>query len=185
MREKRETDRSYMNLTRRNFVLSAPFLLTGPTAALSQEAAVRLPDGDVILRTDGNISVRNDQDQLSLDQTMLDELPQVEFATSTIWTEGIDVFSGPTLKILVDFSGGGSGDVIASALNDYKMTVPRSFIEDAAPIVATRINGKTFSVREKGPLWIVFPYDKSTHYQSEFTYALSVWQLSRLTVVRT
>lgn len=172
-----------MALTRRNFVLSAPFLLTATTAALSQEPTVRLPHGDVILQIDGDIYVRNDQDQLSLDQAMLDELPQVEFATSTLWTEGIDVFSGPTLKALVDFAGGGSGDVIASALNDYKMTVPRSFIEDAAPIVATRINGRTFSIREKGPLWIVFPYDKSTQYRTVLTYALSVWQLKRLTII--
>ena len=185
LRVKRGNDRSYINLTRRNFALSVPFFLTGATTALPQELSVRLPDGDVILRIDGDISVRNDERQLSLDQTMLDELPQAEFATSTIWTEGIDVFSGPTLKVLVDFAGGGSGDVIASALNDYKMTIPRSFIEDVAPIVATRINGRTFSVREKGPLWIIFPYDKSEQYRSELTYALSVWQLGRLTVDRT
>lgn len=174
-----------MNLTRRNFVVSVPMLLTGATAAVSQQASARRPAGDVILQIDGDISVRNVQDKFVFDQTMLDELPHAEFATSTIWTEKIEVFSGPTLKGLIDFVGGGSGDVIASALNEYSITVPRSLIEDVAPIVANRINGNRFSVREKGPLWIVFPYDKSEQYRTELIYAVSVWQLGKLTVVRT
>ena len=173
-----------MNLTRRDFVVSVPFLLTSAAAAVSQEASVRRPAGDVVLQIDGDISVRNFQDKFVFDQTMLDEMPHAEFATSTMWTETIDVFSGPTLKGLIDFVGSGSGDVIASGLNDYSVTIPRSLIEDAAPIVANRINGKRFSIREKGPLWIVFPYDKGEHYRTELIYAVSVWQLGKLSIVR-
>ncbi|MGJ8589951.1 MAG: oxidoreductase [Yoonia sp.] len=184
MRQELKANGVHMNVSRRIFLLSAPLLLTGATVAVSQEAPVGQPGGNVLLQIDGDISVQNDQDQLSLDQTMLDALPQVEFATSTIWTQEIDIFSGPTLHSLIDFAGSGTGDVIASALNDYSITIPRSFIEKTAPIVASRINGRTFSIREKGPLWIIFPYDKSEHYRSELIYALSVWQLRRLTVDR-
>ncbi len=185
MRKENEYNGLYMNLTRRSFVLSTPFILTGAQVAVAQAASVRIPEEDVILKINGDISLRNDQDQFVFDQRMLDELPQAEFTTSTIWTEGIDTFSGPALKDLIDFVGGGSGDVIANALNDYSITVPRTSIEDTAPILATRINGNTFSVREKGPLWLVFPYDESERYRSELMYAMSVWQLARLTVTRT
>jgi len=37
-------------------------------------------------------------------------------------------------------------------------------------------------VREKGPLWIVFPYDESSEFRTDYVYSQSVWQLSRLDV---
>ncbi len=38
------------------------------------------------------------------------------------------------------------------------------------------------SVREKGPLWIVYPYSSSPEFQNEVIYSRSIWQLNRITV---
>ena len=40
------------------------------------------------------------------------------------------------------------------------------------------------TLRDKGPLWLVYPYDADTAYQSEVIYARSVWQLDRIEVLR-
>lgn len=113
----------------------------------------------------------------------LTALPQESFETETIWTEGVVTFSGPSLKSVIDHAGVAPGDVELYAINDYNVVLPIEKIEDGAPIVANRINGAPFSVRDKGPLWIVFPYDDESQYDTEEYFALSVWQLNRLNVL--
>ncbi len=110
-------------------------------------------------------------------------LPQVSFETETIWTEGVVAFSGPSLKSVIDHAGVSPGDVELYAINDYNVVLPIEKIEDGAPIIANRIDGAPFSVRDKGPLWIVFPYDGESQYNTEEYFALSVWQLNRLNVL--
>lgn len=110
-------------------------------------------------------------------------LPQLSFETETIWTEGVVLFSGPSLKSVIAQASMTPGDVELYAINDYNVVLPADKIEEGAPIIANRINGAPFSVRDKGPLWIVFPYDVVSRYNTEDYFALSVWQLNRLNVL--
>jgi len=48
--------------------------------------------------------------------------------------------------------------------------------------VATRMDGKVMAVRDKGPYWLVYPYDEDTRYRTEAIYARSIWQLGQLRV---
>jgi hypothetical protein len=45
------------------------------------------------------------------------------------------------------------------------------------------MDGKTMSVRDKGPLWIIYPYDSSADYRTEVVYSRSIWQLDRIEAV--
>ena len=67
-----------------------------------------------------------------------------------------------------------------TALNDYSVTMETALIGPNAPIVANRIDGAPFCVRDKGPLWIMFPFDLDIRYRSESFYALSIWQVSHI-----
>ncbi len=116
------------------------------------------------------------------DESDLLALPQVAFETSTIWTEGIREFSGPTLLSVLQAAGFSGGQVTLVAINDYSVTIPAEGFDDEAPIVALRKNGAPFGVRDKGPLWVVYPYDSDPEFQSEAIYAYSVWQLNRIKV---
>lgn len=122
-------------------------------------------------------------DTIALDLATLDALPQVTFTTSTIWTDGPVTFSGVALKTLLSDVIDTATAVEMVALNDYSVTISPSQIEDGVPIVATRMNGDVMSVREKGPFWVVFPYDSDPKYRSETIYALSIWQLECLKIV--
>ena len=51
----------------------------------------------------------------------------------------------------------------------------------AWPIIATRFDGNPFSVRENGPLWLIFPYDRDEEFRRDRIYAVSVWQLVQIT----
>lgn len=108
----------------------------------------------------------------------LDALPQQDFTTSTIWTTEPTRFSGPSLSAVMETSGLIAEVLTLRAANDYSITMNTSMLEENAPIVATRINGKTFGLRERGPLWVVFPYDAASRYRSEHTFASSIWQLT-------
>jgi len=116
--------------------------------------------------------------ELSLED--MDALEQVTFSTTTIWTDGETTFSGVPLKALLAHVEAKGAGIEMVALNAYAVSMPVSELEDDAPIVATRMNGETMSVREKGPFWVVFPYDRDPKYRTETVYSRSIWQLNRL-----
>ncbi|MDO9640620.1 MAG: oxidoreductase [Pseudotabrizicola sp.] len=108
----------------------------------------------------------------------LDALPQQKFTTSTIWTTTETEFSGPALVEVLELSGLLGQPLRLKAANDYSIQLPPQMIETMAPIVATRINGQTFGLRDRGPLWLVFPYDADSRFRTERTFAASIWQLT-------
>ncbi|MEM7471537.1 MAG: oxidoreductase [Pseudomonadota bacterium] len=110
----------------------------------------------------------------------LDELDQVTFTTSTIWTDGKVTFSGVPLKTIINKVLDGGTNIQLTALNDYSVAIPIDELEDGVPIVATRIDGKKIAVRDKGPYWLVYPYDSDPRYRTELVYARSIWQLNRI-----
>lgn len=145
---------------------------------------IAAPSGTPILTISGDIEKTNVGDTLVFDADTLAALGSVEIETSTIWTDGVDTFQGIPLKTLVDLVGADGGTLLASAINDYTVEVPVSDAVENGPILAYLLNGAPMSVRDKGPLWIIYPYDQNADYRSEVTYSRSIWQLDRIEVVR-
>jgi len=112
----------------------------------------------------------------------LEALPQTTFETETIWTDGDQEFTGVSLAALLREADVDGETLRMTALNDYAVEMPMDEIGDEFPIVAIRLNGDTISVRDKGPFWIVYPFDSAPEYQTETTFSRSVWQLKALTV---
>lgn len=140
------------------------------------------PTGEVILTIDGALAGDAPAGGYVLDMAALKALPAIEYQTTTIWTEGMQVFTGVSLKKLLEAAGASGTMLEAEALNGYIVEIDLSTLEDDAPILAYQIGGKEFSRRDKGPLWIVYPYDREERFKSELTYANSVWQLQKLNV---
>ena len=136
----------------------------------------------MILTIAGDISETNSPDGAAFDMEMLQALPATGFETTTTWTVGEQRFEGVTLKELLASVGAKGTSITATALNNYSVEIPLEAIGDNAPIVAYHIDGQPFSRRDKGPLWIVFPYDAGPEYQTELVYGWSIWQLASLTI---
>ncbi|MEM8631905.1 MAG: oxidoreductase [Pseudomonadota bacterium] len=113
----------------------------------------------------------------------LDAMDQVAFTTTTIWTDGASEFSGVPLFVLLEALDVDGQTLKLSALNDYSVEMPLAELDPDAPILATRIDGETMSIREKGPFWVMYPFDKSAEYQTETNFARSVWQLKSLAII--
>lgn len=121
-------------------------------------------------------------EEKAYDLAALEALGPETIETSTIWTEGIQTFTGVPLWALVDDLGIDSGTLRAMAVNDYTIEIPVSDAVENGPILAYLRNGATMSVRDKGPIWVVYPYDENPKYQSEVIYSRSIWQLNRIAV---
>lgn len=139
-------------------------------AALSDMA----PKGTLLVVTG------EDGHSANFDLAALEALPQVHFATRTIWTEGVTEFSGPPLRAVLERAGIAVGTLELWAINDYMAVLDMDQLDKTYPIIATRVDGATFSARDNGPLWVVYPYDADEEFRSEEAYASSVWQLVRI-----
>lgn len=143
-----------------------------------------VPSGPVILTVTGDILNTNHEGAAQFDYEMLAELPVTTFETTTIWTEGAQEFTGVELHVLAEKLGAQGGYLIASAINDYHVEIPLSDAKDGGPILAYMRNGSEMTIRNKGPLWIVYPYDSDVVYQTETIYSRSIWQLDRIKVIK-
>lgn len=106
----------------------------------------------------------------------LHALPAIEIETTTPFTEGLQRFVGVALRNVL---GDVAPDAILSlrAVNDYVVEIPFAEVDDQFPIIAYERNGEAMSLRQNGPLWVMYPFDKKRDYQNELTYSRSIWQL--------
>ena len=142
-----------------------------------------VPENDVVLTASGELDVTNVDNTAQFDMDMLMALDSTIIETSTIWTDGVQEFEGVQLHVLLERLGVTSGTILATAINDYTIEIP---VEDAVvdgPMIAYKLNQEFMSVRDKGPLWVVYPYDDNADYRSEVTYSRSIWQLDRIEFV--
>lgn len=159
-------------------------LCAGTIFAAVESAAepLSLPAGEVVLTVGGQITHKNSAEAALFDLQMLRDLGAVQIETTTIWTVGPQVFEGVPLTRLIEVLGAEGSVIAASALNEYTVEIPLSDAIPGGPILAYAQNGEALSVREKGPLWVIYPYDTRADYQSETIYARSIWQVKRMEI---
>jgi hypothetical protein len=144
------------------------------------------PDGPVILEIAGNLAAVQGQPTdgektIRLDLTLLQQLPQRTIETYTDWTTGVQTFEGVLLKDLLVYVGAGGADIRAVALNDYAVHIPASDAEEFPVLLALKQNGKFMRIRDKGPIWIIYPADVAKSGPGKHNDRM-VWQLRRLEI---
>ena len=140
------------------------------------------PTGPVILEVEGAIARTNGDGIMRYDREMLEALGSTEVVTETPWTEGQVAFQGVLGRALMADLGVGAEEIHATALNDYTVTIPTADLENYDAIFALRMNGKTLSIRERGPIWVIYPWSDNPSLQNEVYYSRSIWQLKALHV---
>lgn len=151
-------------------------------AGFAYAEALPLPAGKVILTVSGNISNTNVGDTAQFDQTMLADLGQATIKTRTPWYDGEVVFMGTPLSALLKAVGADGEALKAVALNDYETDIPILDAWETDVILATSLNGEIMTVRDKGPIFIIYPYSSDARFQTQTYYARSAWQVAMLIV---
>ncbi len=113
-------------------------------------------------------------------QEALETLGETRFTTNTTWTKGPQEFRGVLLDKILQDAKMTSGTLVLTAANDYAITVPLAEIAGQPALLAFERNGAPMALRDKGPIWLVFPYDSADSFRNEVVYSRSVWQLVRI-----
>ncbi len=154
-------------------------LAIGPASAVDPLPA---PTGPIILTVSGNIEVSNSEQGAQFDREMLYALGLSEVRTTTAWTDGLQAFEGVLLRDVLQRVGASGSIVTATAINDYVAPIP---IEEAARydvLLAATMNGVQMEVRDRGPLWIVYPREDHRELQEPQFNDRWVWQLREINV---
>jgi hypothetical protein len=114
------------------------------------------------------------------DLLALQALPKTQIETTTQWTEGVQVFEGVEAQALLSALNITEGTMTATAIDGYMIEIPVKDLQTSGPMFAYLMNGAPMAVDDKGPIWLVYPYDKGPEFQTEEAISRSVWQLNRL-----
>lgn len=135
-------------------------------------------DNKVVLTITGKIATTGSDDKRDFTLEELEQLGMDSFTSENTWLEGTHKFEGvPFRKILETVNA--TGDTLyATALNDYTVDIPIDALTDRPALLVTRIDGELIPVREKGPIWILYPQsDNHSEYRRAPFVNYMVWQL--------
>lgn len=151
------------------------------TGARTQPLAA--PGGNPVLTLRGKVKRTNRADSAVFDMPMLEAVAQHSFNTKTPWFKEPRKFTGPLLRDLLSLVGAHGTTLRVSALNDYRIDVPADDARRFDVTLARLIDDRPITVREKGPLFMIYPFDSDPTLRNAVYYSRSVWQLKTIDVV--
>jgi hypothetical protein len=160
-------------------ITTMPLLMPQPSHA---QAALPEPTGPVILTITGKIGVKNRGATAVFDRAMLEALGATSFETQTPWFDKPQLFEGVLMTRLLAAVQASGETVICTALNDYSTEIPIADFAAFGTIMAYKRGGNYLTVRDKGPLFIIYPFDSKPELKQQRYYGRSAWQLAQLAV---
>lgn len=169
-------------LTRRRVFIAAAGALPLAGMSLPSFATMETPTQPPILTVSGRIKVTNADGVAQFDRPMLEALGLQRVETTTPWHPGTVRFDGVSLARLMQVVGAEGDRVSVVALNDYSSEIPIEDFAKYGTILAIKRDGAYMPVRDKGPLFVIYPYDSSPELKHQKFYARSVWQVAKIIV---
>jgi hypothetical protein len=144
-------------------LLALLWLSTGTTA---------LADTSVVL----TVTDYQQQRQTDFDIADLEAMDPITLHTRTPWSEGV------RLSHLLNTLGAQGRNIEAHALNNYKTELSWDELARYPVIIAFKRDGEYMRIRDKGPLWIIYPQDDYPELRTLETDSKMIWQLRYLLV---
>lgn len=157
--------------------LLSVLLLAGPAFGLDA------PKGPVVLTIKGKIGLTNGEGVARFDVDMLRALDRRTARIGTPWTQQPALYSGAYFKAVLNAVDARGNRMIVRALNDYLAEVPIGDAVRIETMLADEMDGKPMTIRDKGPLMLVYPFDIEPDLYNERYFARSVWQIKEIEVL--
>lgn len=110
-------------------------------------------------------------------------MPQTTVVTKNDYVDEATTFQGPSLRSVLEEMDVARGATLKMvALNDFSSEVPAADAFEYDVILAVLLNGETMSVRDKGPIWVIYPMDGNPELHDEIYNDRLVWQLKSISV---
>lgn len=87
---------------------------------------------------------------------------------------------GVFARDLMKFVGATAKTMSVVALDGYAIDIPVSDITTYDVVIATEIDGKPLSVRDKGPAWLIYPVSGHKELDDTIYESRSVWQIKTI-----
>jgi hypothetical protein len=172
-----------MSVQRRRVLAAGVLAAGGACLGAAISSTLARPSGPVILTVRGKVSITNGNAGADFDMAMLERMPQRSILTKTPWYDSARRFTGPLLRDVLAASGAKGSTIRAIALNDYKVEMPFDDPQKIDVVMARLLDDRPMLVREKGPLFIIYPFDDLPELRSAVYFARCAWQLRTLEVV--
>lgn len=112
----------------------------------------------------------------------LEAVGMAAIVTATPWSMPASRFEGPRLDTLLTALRARGDEVVFSALDGCSVTIRRAFLERYGAILAMRQDGWALSVRDRGPFWLMLPFDDDAEPRNDRYYDQAIWRVSRIEV---
>ncbi len=167
----------------RRLFIGLPLLLGCP--ALPVHAATT-PSDAVLVVSGAALGPPAKGGKQAFDLAALQQLPQRKLRAATPWYNGTNEFAGPLLRDVLAAAGApasGIETLRCTALNDYRVQIPIDDVRRYDVVLAHEFNGKPMSVREKGPLFVIYPFDELPELRTTTYYNRCIWQLKAIDIL--
>ena len=168
----------HLSLVVATLILGTRFLgVAFDSSAAAEESSAR-----PILTVIGKIASTNGKPERSFDRAALEAIGLETVQTVTPWYTGKVKFQGVAMAKLLGSVGAQGTSVTVTALDDYVSTIPIEDFTKYHVILAMKRNGTDMAVNDKGPLFVIYPYDSKPELQNQTYYSRSAWQVKRIEV---
>lgn len=133
-----------------------------------------------VIITISGMTAKTTTGELNLTLSEFEAIGMEELYTATPWHKEKTRFSGVSGKKLSQYLEIEGNEVRAKALNEYEIVMPVSDLLIEGLILATRMDGEPLSIREKGPIFVIYPFDQKPELNNEVIFGRSIWQLRAL-----
>ncbi|MDZ7851159.1 MAG: oxidoreductase [Halomonas sp.] len=158
-------------------------LSTLPPLSIALASPLPAPTERVLLTLSGDIAHTNVGDEAQFDRGMLEALSAHTIETHTPWHRDKGRYEGPLMRALLETVGADDSEQVRIiSLNHYEAVVPASDFRRHDVILAMTRDGEPLSIREYGPLFVLYPFDDHPELLTEAVRFRSVWHVERIIV---
>ncbi|MBD1574469.1 hypothetical protein HC725_14495 [Vibrio sp. S17_S38] len=116
-----------------------------------------------------------------LSREELEALPQESFTTSTPWTKNPHTYQGPRLSLVTSNFPQPFQSIKVYGINGYAYDIKEKELKKYPFILAMKQDGKRMALRNKGPLWVLLPFNQYPKVDSiDEMLNKFVWQVNRI-----
>ena len=160
------------------------------SALLGMCAAIAMPVTSRAMETDdpddpaAKILSVSDADGRTMEFSRLElsQIPQTRFVTAAPFLKTPTAVEGPSVSQLLRAFGAGRTfhRIEIVALNSYLVTADIQQLEADGAILVIRQDGAFLPLSEKGPAYLLFPFDDRPALKDKSHYGLCIWQISQI-----
>lgn len=150
-------------------------------AGLRAPAARAQAEEPVILRITGRLVPERPDESFTL--ARLEALGRQDLETRTPWSPAPLRFSGVPLLRLLEAVGARGTMLRAIALDEHEVRIPSEDARRNGAFLATRQGGRPLRIRDRGPLWILYPWSARADLDTVCYRNRSIWQLRQIEVI--